>query len=204
MKEKLVYIRAQSNRVPPLYQRVVRVLGVFMVGALLGFLAKYTDGSVVGLIGTYLGFWIVVTTFIAVRSRSPKAAALHTFVFLFAMLIVYYVYSAVLFGFFPRNYFIAWGSIALLSPIAGYVVWYAKGNGWRAALCASLPIGLLMVEGYSFIYTFPIPRGFDLFSAVLLFFILPANSFQRLRMLPILAVLFFLIERIGFLYYLPG
>ncbi|MEH7352953.1 DUF6518 family protein [Neobacillus drentensis] len=204
MKEKLVYIRAKSEKVPPLQQRLVRVLFVFMLGALLGFLAKYTDGLVVGLIGTYLGFWITVTTIIAVRSRSPKAAALHAFVFLIAMLLVYYIYSMLLFGFFPKYYFIAWGSIALISPIGGYAVWYAKGNGWIAALCAAFPISLLLVEGYSFFYTLSIPRGFDIILAVLLFIILPANYFQRLRMLPIVTGLFFLIEQIGLLYYLPG
>ncbi|MFJ5716727.1 DUF6518 family protein [Neobacillus sp. NPDC093127] len=201
MKEKLVYIRAKSDQVPPLQKRLVRVLFVFMLGALLGFLAKFTDGTVVGQMGTYLGFWIVVTSIIAVRSRSPKAAALHTFIFLLAMLLVYYFYSMVLFGFFPMNHFIAWGGIALLSPVGGYAVWYAKGNGWIAALCAALPISVLLVEGYSFFYTFGIPQGFDIISAVLLFFLLPANHFQRLRMLPIVIVLFFLMERIGVLYY---
>jgi hypothetical protein len=202
MKEKLVYIRAKSDQVPPLQKRLVRVLFVFMLGALLGFLAKFTDGTVVGLIGTYLGFWIVVTTIVAVRSRSPKAAALHTFIFLMAMILVYYFYSMELFGFFPKDYFIAWGGFALLSPVGGYAVWFAKGNGWIAALCAALPISVLLVEGYSFFYTFSIPQGVDIISAVLLFFLLPANHFQRLRMLPIVTVLFFLMERLGVLYYL--
>ncbi|ETI69989.1 DUF6518 family protein [Neobacillus vireti] len=203
MKEKLVYIRAKSDKVPPLQQRLLRVLFVFLLGALLGFLAKFSDGSVKGLIGTYLSFWIVITTIIAFRSRSPKAAALHTFIFLMAMLLVYYFYSMVLFGFFSMDYFITWGGIALLSPIGGYAVWYAKGNGWIAALCAALPISLLLVEGYSFFYSFGIPKGFDIISAVLLFFLLPANHFQRLRMLPIVTMLFFLIERLEVLYYLP-
>lgn len=197
MKEKLVYIRAKSDKVPPLQTRFVKVLLVFLLGALLGFLAKGIDGSVVGLIGNYLGFSVAVTTIIAVRSRSPKAAALHAFVFLIAMLIAYDSYSTVLFGFFRKNYFIAWGSMALLSPLAGYAVWYAKGNGWMAAFCAASPISLLLVEGYSFFYTLSIPRGFDLFLAILLFIILPANHFQRLRMLPIVTVLFFLIEWLG-------
>lgn len=170
----------------------------------MGFLAKFTDGSVVGLIGSYLGFWVAVTTIIAVRSRSPKAAALHAFVFLIAMLFAYYSYSTVLFEFFPKDYFIAWGSIALLSPLAGYAVWYAKGNGWFAAFCAASPISLLLVEGYSFFNMLSIPRGFDLILAILLFIILPANHFQRLRMLPIVTLLFFLIERLGAFNYLPG
>lgn len=204
MKEKLVYIRAKSLKVPTIQQKLLRVLLVFILGVFLGFLAKVTDGLDFGLIGTYLGFWIVVTTIIAVRSRSPKAAALHVFVFLIAMLIVYNIYSMVLFGLFPMYYFIAWGSVVLLSPIGGYAVWYAKGNGWRAALCAAFPISVLLAEGYRFFYTLSIPSGFAVISAVLLFIVLPANSFQRLRMLPILAALVFLIEWFGLLYYLPG
>lgn len=204
MKEKLSRVRTKSDKVPTLQQKLIRVLFVFMLGAFLGLLAKYTDGSVVGLIGTHLGFWILVTIILVAWSRSPEAAALHAFVFLVAMLIVYYVYSMVLFGFFPKYYFIAWGSIALLSPIGGYAVWFARGNGWIAALCAAFPISLLLVEGYSFFYTLSVPRGFDIFSAVLLFIILPRNGFQRLRILPIVAFIFFLIERLGLLYFLPG
>ncbi|MBO0960504.1 hypothetical protein J1P26_12440 [Neobacillus sp. MM2021_6] len=189
MKEKLVYIRAKSDRVPPLSQRVVRVLWVFLLGALLGLSAK--------LIGTYPVFGVVVASIIAMRSRSPKVAALHVFVFLTTMIITYYIYSMVLLGFSPKDDLIYWGGIALLSPLAGYLVWYAKGNGWRAAFCAALPISMLLVKGNNFFYTFSVSSGLAVFAAVLLFSILPANHFQRLRMLPMVTLLFFLLEWLG-------
>jgi hypothetical protein len=204
MKEMLINIRAKSEKMLTIQQKLLRVFLCSMLGAILGFLAKYTDGSVVGLIGTYLGFWIVVTTILAVWSRSPEAAALHAFVFLVTMLIVYYIYSMVLFGFFPKYYFIAWGSIALLSPIGGYAVWFARGHGWISALCAAFPISLLLIEGYSFFYTLSISRGFNIISALLLVIILPRTNFQRLRILPIVAVIIFLIERLGLIYLLGG
>ena len=177
---------------------------MFALGVLLGFLAKYTDGTDIGLIGSYLGFWILTTTIIGVWSRSPGAASLHSFIFLASMLITYYLYSTMLFGFFPKQYFIAWGSIALLSPIGGYVVWHARGNGWFAAFCASLPIGILFAEGYSFFYTFLPARGIDIAFAISLWIILPRNSIQRIRTLLLAFVVMFAAESLGLLYLLPG
>jgi hypothetical protein len=170
-------------------------LFVLIFGAILGFLAKYVDGSVVGQIGSELGIWIFVATTVGAWSRSPRAAALHVFVFFVSMLCVYYLYEMNLFGFFPTRYFLAWGCLAICSPIGGYVVWFSRGKGWIAALCASIPISLLLAEGYSFIYFFSIPRGFDLFLAVLLFVFLPIRGLQHIRILPIVVVLFLVISQ---------
>ncbi len=49
--------------------------------------------------------------------------------------------------------FIRWGLITLLSPLAADIVWFSRGSGWIAAFCAALPIGLLVSEGYNFIYS---------------------------------------------------
>jgi hypothetical protein len=164
----------------------LHLLVVLILGAFLGLLAKYSDGSNIGLIGTGIGFWVLVTIIIAAWSRSPKTAALHSFVFLAAMLISYYVYSMAFFGFFPRHYFIRWASLALLAPIGGYLMWFSMGNGWIAAICAAIPISLLIVRGDFFfdaltipLYHLILPTVFDLFSAVLLFIILPKKNSQR-------------------------
>lgn len=88
-----------------------------------------------------------------------------------------------LFNFFPTYYFIRWGLIALLSPLAAYIVWFSRGNGWIAALCAAFPIGLLVSEGHNFLYTFSPVSGFDLIAAIILFYILPKNKYQYLKVL---------------------
>lgn len=72
------------------------------------------------------------------------------FAFFAGMLLSYYVYSAWVFGFFPTHVFIRWGIIAAASPIAAYLAWFGRGNGWIAAFCAAMPIGLLAAEGYPF------------------------------------------------------
>lgn len=208
MGDRLKKIRTESETIITIKQKFIRVLLAFVLGAVSGFIAKYTDIipsngingtwilSIIGVVGTYLGVWILACTILAAWGRSPIAAAVHVFSFILGMLIAYYLYSAVLFGFFPKHYFIAWSAIALLSPIYAYIVWYSRGNGWVSAICAAIPISLLLLEGYTFYYTYSIAQGFDLFFAILLFVFLPKGSLQRLRLLPCLIVMFLITWRL--------
>lgn len=190
----------------------------FALGLLLGFIAKYSDTNhATGLIGVFwnfikgittrLGIWVLLATVIAAWSNNPRIGAIKVFVFFVGMLLTYYRYSTKLFGFFLTYYFIRWGLIALASPLAAYIVWFGRGQGWIAALCAALPIGLLEAQGYSFLRTFAAVPGFDLFEAITLFFMLPKCKVQHLKVLPLVVgvtflfrhfhVIDFLIRRIG-------
>jgi len=173
-------------------QKATRITLFFVIGILSGFLAKYIDtipsnGTICSLINiisnisSRIGIWAVIVTVIAAWSRTPKAGAIHVFAFFVGMLLAYYIYSMKLFNFFPTYYFIRWGLIALLSPLAAYIVWFSKRNGWISALCAALPIGLLISEGYNFFYTFSPVSGFDLIAAIILFCILPNDKYQYLK-----------------------
>lgn len=111
---------------------------VIFLGALLGFLDKFTDEFPIRLMDVNIGaitaglkFWVFIATLIAVRSHSPKMAAWNTFLFFLAMISTYYCYSIIL-GFFPLSYVLLWGSITLLAPIGGYLVWYSRKEGWVA------------------------------------------------------------------------
>ena len=204
MSHLLRKIRPES---PPhtAVQKVAWVVGVMLLGAALGLLAKLFDNTpVIGLIGTYLGFWIFAATVIAAWSRSPIAAALHVFSFFVAMLVAYYTYSMVLFGTFNRYYFLAWTVASLISPLCAVVAWYARANGWAAAFCASLPIGLLLTEGYPFFYTRSIPLGFNILAAALLLIILTNNAAQKIRVLLLSGVAFYLFKTLDVLSRLFG
>lgn len=193
MKHLLTQIRPESDAHTTVQQKAAWVMGVMLLGATLGLLAKFFDNTpMIGLIGTYLGFWIFVATVIAAWSRSPLAAALHVFSFFVAMLVAYYAYSMILFGTFNRYYFLAWVTASLISPLCAVIAWYARGNGWPAALCASLPIALLLTEGYPFIYTRSIPLGFDILAAAGLFMLLTTNTAQKLRVLLLSGLAFYL------------
>ena len=191
-------IRNTSGKEQSALQKILRLLLVLLSGLLFGFLAKLTD-QISGLedIGTYFGLWILVVTVLAAWSRSAWAAALHTLVFLLAVVLAYYLYSMGLFGSFYGSYFWRWSLIALLCLFGGFVVWYSRGAGWIAALCAALPIGALIAEGLGFLYVLPlhlVQFCFDLAAAVLLYVILPRGKGQHLRVLPFI-VLFVIMSR---------
>ena len=196
-------------------QRVVQVLAFFALGILLGLIAKSIDGissssrygyliSIFSNICSRIGIWVLIATIIAVFSRTPKTAAINVFVFFIAMLMAYYIYSMKLFGFFPRYYFLRWGRIALVSPLAAYIVWYSRGEGWLAALSAALPIGLLASQGYRFIRNLAAIPGFDFFAAITLYFILARKKYQPFRVLPLALVFMFLLRKFELLAYFIG
>jgi len=187
-------------------QQQIRIaLIVFAFGAFMGLGAKYFDTTpVIGAVGTDLGVWVLIATLIAAYNRSPRAAALHVFLFFMAMLTAYYLYSMKLFGFFPKYYFMVWGGFALLSPICGWIVWYARGEGWVAAFCASLPIALLIYQGYSFYYTGAWVEELDILSAIALFFILARPMKQKIRTLPLVMAVFLVFYKLNIVSLLFG
>lgn len=139
-----------------MWKRIPDSIKCLILGVFLGTLAKYldtvaVDGSWhtralhhVSTLFTRLGIWVLIAAIIAARSKSMIRAAVNPFAFLAGMLISYYLYSAYLFGFFPTEYFVFWGSLALLSPLAGIIVWQAKHDARLAYFLPALPMGLLL------------------------------------------------------------
>lgn len=213
IKETLNKIREEQSAPVAIKQTILKVILIFAFGMFLGFIAKYSDtipsnslmGSIwhtVSNITTRLGIWVLLATIIAAWSNTPRMGAIKVFMFFSGMLLVYYIYSMSLFGFFPSYYFIRWGEIALASPIAAYIVWFSRGNGWIAALCASMPIGLLVSQGYPFYYMFTMTLGFDIFSAIILFLILPMNKKQWLRIFMLILLIVFILRNSRVLSYI--
>lgn len=196
-------------------QMGINIVLFFVFGIVLGVVSKYMDtvpsngiiGSAINVIAnifSQIEVWVLIATIISSWSKTPISAALNVFMFFFGMILSYYIYSMKLFGFFPSYYFIRWGLIALLSPFGACVTWYGRGQGWIAALCAALPIGLILSEGYSFYYLLDISSGFDLFAAILLYFILPINKKQCFKILPWAIVIAFVFRNSSILNYIFG
>lgn len=200
MKANLEKIRAAVDIPQTTQQRALQTGLCFLLGAILGWSAKLYDSTpIIGEIGTNLGVWITIATALAAWSRSPRAAAINVFTFFAAMLLAYYAYSLLFLGFFHKRVFMAWGSMALLSPICAWTVWYSRGTGWVAAFCAALPTSLLLLEGRGAFYTMSVSRGFDILAAGLLLLLLPSGAQQRLRILPVVAMMFLIASRLGLL-----
>ena len=205
IEQKINSIRVKADSNLTIKQKITKVILILLLGAIMGFGAKSLDGiSILGEIGSYLGVWIFTATLIAAYSRSPRSGALHVFTFFLAMLLSYYLYTLKMFGIFPKYYFFAWGGFALLSPICAYLVWYSRGKGKIAALCASLPIAMLILEGYSFYYTFSIARMFDLLMAAILFSNLSERREQKVYTLIFSIALFFLFAKLNVISFLFG
>ncbi|MDU9694045.1 hypothetical protein WKH56_08345 [Priestia sp. SB1] len=136
---------------------LVNIVVFLALGGALGAVAKYLDTMEsfdggwqknilphLGDLFSRLGVWIFIATIIAAYSKTRITAALNTFMFFIGMLVSYYIYSAYLFGFFPTNYFVGWGLIALFSPLLAVIVWEGKNNISLSWILPALPIGLLL------------------------------------------------------------
>ncbi|MGB9680486.1 MAG: DUF6518 family protein [Thermoanaerobacteraceae bacterium] len=196
-------------------KKVMQIMLFFILGIFSGFMAKYLDtipadgviGNIANIIGNIfsgIGIWVFIATIIAVWSRTPIAGAMHVFAYLIGMLISYYIYSMKLFNFFPIHYFIGWGLVAIASLPFSYIVWFSRKDGWVASLSAALPIGFLVSEGYSFLYTFSPYSGFNLFAAIILFFILPKNKSQYIKVFILTILVSVLLNKSYLLSYIRG
>lgn len=97
-----------------------------------------------------LGVWMFLGVLITVRSKSPFLAAIHVFLFLAGMVGSYYWYTAHVLGFFPRSYMMVWVGMTIVSPVLGFVCWYAKGKGAAGLWISSIIVMLLARQAFSF------------------------------------------------------
>ena len=160
---------------------IIMSLLVVVLGAMLGFVSKATDSiSFIGELGTELGVWIFVATLVSAYSRYPYSAAINTMLFFLAMLFSYYLYGYLVLGFFPKSYFMGWLVMALLSPLAGFVVWFSKGKRYMGVVASALPISILFALGYPFFYTYKPVLFFSLCFGIVLNVLLPETWHQKI------------------------
>ena len=213
--KKLKGIREQGKSGITGKDMVLYLLSFFIFGVLSGVAAKYSDTiptnenfgiffDFISNLTTRLGIWVFMATLFAAWSNSPLAAAIKVFAFFAGMLSAYYIYSQVLFGFFPTYYFLRWGGISLASPFAAYMVWFGRGKGWAAAFIAGLPIGLLLEQGYPFFYLFSAVPGFNAAAAVMLLILLPAEKDQYVKVAAMGVLTSFILRQTDLLSYLIG
>lgn len=171
---------------------IVFALFSLVLGMLMGWLAYDLSGSgVVGAIIANIGIWLFTSSLLAYYSQSGLAAALNTFLYFVGVIAAYYA-----------HYVLAGGSIGfgtLLTPLVfaaigaliGFITWHAGAREWLGALCASVPISLLLAEGYPIYYSRSISLAFDIVCAIVLYVLLCNGKMQRLMALPFIIVFVF-------------
>jgi len=208
--ERNLVLQKAINAIRPIPEKiymkreVLISLFIMLLGLALGYIAKITDSiSMIGEIGTDLGIWVFIVSLIVAFSHTPVTAAINAPVFFLSMFASYYLYGHLVLGFFPRAYFIGWLVVSLLSPIGGLIVWFSRGKGWIANVCAALPISVLFAWGYPAFYTYRIPLVFDLLYAVVLMIVLTKTWRGKAITFVISCVLAFIIVQSRMLSYLP-
>ena len=146
----------------PLGARVFRTLLALLFGALLGALAKWLDGTPSNALPFLLqrldlrnmfsraGIWALIGLGLSVYAPSPRRAAFNVFAFFVGMTAAYYLYSALIAGFFPARYAMIWFGLTLLSPIPAVLCWYAAGRGRIALALSTLIVAALFDMTFSF------------------------------------------------------
>lgn len=150
----------------PLKKQIIHTLLLLLFGVLLGVLSKFLDETPSNLLPSFLqaldlrnffsrlAIWIFIGVWISVSASSAKRAALNVFVFFLGFASSYYLYSTFIAGFFPQEYAMIWFGLAFVSPLLGFICWFAKGAGLQALV---LKAGILAVVfnltfSYGFVY----------------------------------------------------
>ena len=146
----------------PLGTRIVCTLLVLLLGAGMGALAKALDCTPSNALPfllqrldlrnvfSRLGVWALLGLCLSVYARSPHRAAVNVFAFFAGMTAAYYLYSALIAGFFPARYAMIWFGLTLLSPIPAVLCWYAAGRGRLALALSTLIVAALFDMTFSF------------------------------------------------------
>ena len=106
-------------------------------------------------------------------------------------------------GFFPRAYFLGWLIVALLSPIGGSIVWFARGEGLAGAVITAMPAGIIAAWSYPAFYTHSIVLILGIIEAAALCALLPRGRKMKLAAAGMTAVAAVLINALGLLRLLP-
>ncbi len=137
---------------------MVSILYTILLGVIMGLAAKLVDAPGINPIfddiGGRLGIWVFVATLLSVFSYSPRVAASKVFAFFGSMLTVYYVYTIWILHFFPAREMLFWGICMVISPFCAYLMWYARGHSLFSTIIASLPITVILSEGYLLRYAY--------------------------------------------------
>ena len=146
----------------PLGTRTVCTLLVLLLGAGMGAVAKALDCTPSNALPFLLqrldlrnvfsraGIWALIGLGLSVYAPSPRRAAFNVFAFFAGMTAAYYLYSALIAGFFPARYAMIWFGLTLLSPIPAVLCWYSAGRGRIALALSTLIVAALFDMTFSF------------------------------------------------------
>lgn len=152
---------------------------ILAAGLLLGGITKwaYLHAAVLSELVLQIALWILLAAAVALGSRSPLRAALHVLLFLGGLETAYYI-AACLMGVRAQSLLLGWVMTALLSPVAGWLVWHARGDDRWAWLASA---GVLAAQIGGTLVLFQKVRAADAIVIALTAVILFAGKIKNLK-----------------------
>lgn len=167
---------------------------ILFSGLLLGFIAKFADNYFfVGELTTNIGIWIFIATLIVIYSYTPLSACVNNFIFFISLLASYYSYTFYLFNSLPINYIKYWLIITIISSIGSYFIWYANSSKRSSVIWAAISPILLILDSYSFYYTFKPISGLSLIFSIILIILVPKTIKQKKQTILIILIVTFIL-----------
>ena len=128
---------------------------IFLLGVALGAFSKFLDCTPSNELPAFLEYldvrnflgrfsiWVLLGVWISVRSNSAVRASVNVFLFFCGMVASYYLYSNYVAGFFPKSYAMIWIGFTVLSPLPGFVCWFAGGKEIPAFILSVILLAVL-------------------------------------------------------------
>lgn len=135
-------------------------MSIFVVGALLGVLAKLFDiyTEILGNIFSEFAIWILLGALISIYSDTKKKAMQNIFLFSIGMLITYYLTAHLTNSVYGWAFIKGWTIFAFISPIFAYFAWISKEEGLFPII---IRLGILGVSIFCSLFLFSV-NIFDL------------------------------------------
>lgn len=152
---------------------------ILLLGIGLGIWCKWCDNQMAAWfaeVTSKISLWILLAVVTSLYSRTAKRAALNVLLLLGGMAGAYCLMAVLTNSVWGKSFLIGWGIVALLSPVPGYFVWFAKGRSRRAWL---LSVGVLIVQTVLVIVLIRTVRIFDIVIIVLTAAVLLLDKFGR-------------------------
>lgn len=179
---------------------IVFILFSLVLGMLMGWVSKDLEsGKIIGAIIRNLGVWVFVSSLLAAWSQDAVAAALNVLIYFVGVIGAYYAHAVLLGESLVFGTVLYWLLFGAMGALVGFIVWNSWGKEWVGAICAAVPISLLIAEGYPVYHSMAWSLIFDIVCAVILYVVLAPGKMQKLMALPFIIIFTFALVYFGVL-----
>ncbi len=157
-------------------ERIYNPICMLIIGFLLGIASRLLDiyTQNLGNIFSQFSIWILIGTWISIRSSTPKKAMCNILLFCIGMLATYYITASLTHGVYGKIYIIGWTIFALCSPFFAWCVCFSMRRG---LFSLALRCCIVIFSFAAAIVFFDGPRFYDYIINGILIYILFVRHF---------------------------